>query len=460
MDLADAPDTIAAIATPAGRGGIGIVRLSGPEALHISQTICDREPRPREATLVSFRDKEGEVLDRGLVLHFPAPYSFTGEDVAELHCHGGPAVLSAILHACLQYGARGAQAGEFSQRAFLNGKIDLVQAEAIADLIAASSRAAARSASRSLSGEFSKRVNRILDGLTKLRVFVEAAIDFPEEEIDFIAESDVGERIAGLHGELNELLITARRGRRLRDGLKIVLAGAPNAGKSSLLNQLAEAESAIVTDIPGTTRDVLREHIDIDGMPLHVVDTAGLRDTEDAVEREGVRRAEAEIRSADCIVLVSDSSIGDRHASDEDICAVHAERLGEAVPIIIVRNKIDAVGESPGIASSEASRVESRINLSAKTGAGIDLLRRQLLESAGLGEGTDSDFIARERHIVSLENTLAHLEASQSALCDRRAPELLAEDLRYAQDALGQITGKLSSDDLLGEIFSSFCIGK
>jgi tRNA modification GTPase len=457
-------DTIAAIATPPGQGGIGIIRLSGPRALAISMEIAASSPgfypAPRVASLVSFLDSDGALLDEGLLIQFPAPNSFTGEDVAELHCHGGPFILAAILRTCLQKGARGAEAGEFSQRAFLNGKIDLLQAEAIADLIASGSEAAARSASRSLSGVFSTKVHSLLDSLTSLRVFVEAAIDFPEEEIDFIADSDVAGRLAELESELGALLNAAKRGRRLRDGMKLVLAGAPNAGKSSLLNQLAEQDSAIVTDIPGTTRDVLREHINLDGMPLHIVDTAGLRDAGDELEREGIRRAEAELESADRILLVVDASEPGQGMDDEEERERFARQLPPGTPITLLRNKIDRLEEQARIEDSPATGIDARVSLSARTGAGMDLLREHLLKSAGMDGNAASDFSARERHVAALEETRDQLSQARLALQELNAPELIAENLRYAQDALGTITGRLSSDDLLGKIFSSFCIGK
>lgn len=463
---ADEGDTIAAIATAQGRGGIGVVRISGPDAFVISKAIAGVSPPPREAKLVTLRDRDGETLDQALVLHFPTPRSFTGEDTAEFHCHGGPVILAAVLSECTARGARHAEPGEFSQRAFLNGKIDLIQAEAIADLIASHSEAAARSASRSLSGAFSKRINALRDDLIRLRTYIEAAIDFPEEEIDFIAESDVSQRLDGLIGDLHGLLKQARRGRRLRDGIKLVIAGAPNAGKSSLLNQLAEQESAIVTSIPGTTRDLLREHIEIDGVPLHIVDTAGLRDARDAVEQEGIRRATAEFASADRILLVVDATERDLAGNADPITTAikaFSTRLPRRTPVTLVRNKIDLVDEEPSIeAIAEGSpwRIDSCVRLCARSGAGVELLRRHLLESAGLGGEVSSEFSARERHVTALEATLESLETGRDALTDHQAGELIAQDLRVAQDRLGSITGRYTSDDLLGEIFGSFCIGK
>ena len=459
-------DTIAAIATAPGRGGIGVVRMSGPAAFAISRAIAGVSPPPRQARLVTLRDRDGDALDQALLLHFPNPRSFTGEDIAEFHCHGGPVILAGVLRECTSRGARHAEPGEFSQRAFLNGKIDLIQAEAIADLIASHSEAAARSASRSLSGAFSTHVDSLRDDLIRLRTYIEAAIDFPEEEIDFIAQSDVQERLEALIHKLRDLLGQARRGRRLRDGIKLVIAGAPNAGKSSLLNQLAEQESAIVTSIPGTTRDLLREHIEIDGVPLHIVDTAGLRVARDAVEREGIRRATAEFATADRILLVVDATEQDRTSGGSligDNIRAFTAQLPPAIPVTLVRNKIDLVGEQPGVEEGRGDadgRIDSCVRLCARTGAGVDLLRRHLLDSAGLGGDVSSEFSARERHVTALEATLASLEAGRDALAVHQAGELIAEDLRIAQDRLGSITGRYTSDDLLGEIFGSFCIGK
>lgn len=451
-------DTIAAVATAPGRGGVGIVRLSGPQAFSVTARLTERAPENRTATLVSIRDRTGERIDEGLLLHFHAPHSFTGEDVAELQCHGGPVVLATILRECIEVGARQAEPGEFTKRAFLNNKIDLLQAEAIADLIASDTEAAARSASRSLAGDFSSRVNEILDDLVGLRVFIEAAIDFPEEEIDFIADSDVLERLENLDAQISDLLAAARRGRRLRDGMKLVIAGAPNVGKSSLLNALAGQETAIVTNIPGTTRDVLREHIEIDGLPLHIVDTAGLRDASDEVEKEGIRRARAELTTADRILLVTDASL--TAESDIDPASFLPEERG-SIPVTLIRNKIDLVdrGDDTGnlMPPIDADVV---LNLSVADGTGMDQLRQHLLDSAGLGSRESSDFSARERHLSSLEACLGHLGQGLIQLREHGAAELIAEDLRYAQDALGAITGRFHSDELLGEIFSSFCIGK
>jgi tRNA modification GTPase len=455
--LRDDQDTIAAIATGAGAGGIGVIRLSGDQAFSIAEKITASSPAPREARFVRMRDRSGAELDQGILIQFPDPHSFTGERVAELQCHGGPVLLRALMRECIALGARQAEPGEFSQRAFLNGKIDLVQAEAIADLINSSTEAAARSASRSLTGTFSLQVNDLFEQLVRLRVFVEAAIDFPEEEIDFIAESDVLQQLHTLENTTKQLLASARRGRTLRDGMKIVIAGAPNAGKSSLLNQLAEQDSAIVTDVPGTTRDVLREYIQIDGLPLHIVDTAGLRESPDTVEQEGIRRARLEMQNADRILLVSDSSaVPDTPGSDQ-IIQQHQEDLPADTPITLIHNKCD-ISQYPAQLRGDASLTE--IWLSARTGDGLALLREHLLDCAGLGNADSSDFSARERHVRALEDCLVQLQQGIEQLREHGAAELIAEDLRYAQDRLGSITGQFSSDALLGEIFSSFCIGK
>lgn len=455
--LRDDRDTIAAIATGAGAGGIGVIRLSGDRAFLIAENITGARPSPREACFVRMRDSEGTELDQGILIQFPKPHSFTGEQVAELQCHGGPVVLRTLLRECINLGARQAEPGEFSQRAFLNGKIDLVQAEAIADLINSSTEAAARSASRSLTGSFSRQVNDLFEQLVRLRVFVEAAIDFPEEEIDFIADSDVLQQLQKLEHTTTQLLASARRGRTLRDGMKIVIAGAPNAGKSSLLNQLAEQDSAIVTAIPGTTRDVLREYIQLGGLPLHIVDTAGLRESPDTVEQEGIRRARLEMQNADRILLVSDNTGNSGRLDADAIIAQHRDDLPPATPITLIHNKCDVSRRPPELRGDKAL---TEIWLSAKTGEGLALLREHLLECAGLGDSESSDFSARERHVLALEDCLAQLQRGLVQLQEHGAAELIAEDLRFAQDRLGSITGQFSSDALLGEIFSSFCIGK
>jgi tRNA modification GTPase len=444
------PDTIAAIATAPGRGGVGIVRLSGPQAIHLVHALTGRKPPPRTASLATFRAADGQAIDQGLVVRFDAPKSFTGEDVVELHAHGSPVVLDALLARCVALGARRARPGEFSERAFRNGRIDLVQAEAIADLIAAGSEAQARAAARSLTGEFSRRVDALLQRLIHLRAYIEAAIDFPEEEIDFLADARLTADLDALRQDLATLLAAARRGQRLRDGLHAVILGPPNAGKSSLLNALAGFDRAIVTPIPGTTRDTLRETVSLDGVALTLVDTAGLRDTPDAIEAEGIRRAREELSQADLALLVIDA-----HSSHIALDALRAECPPRCARLV-VRNKIDLVDATPQLATRDG---ETEVQLSALTGAGLDLLRQQLREHAGATE-SDGAFSARARHVEALQRVAAHLDAASIALHGTRAGELAAEDLRHAQQALSEITGAYTSDDLLGEIFGRFCIGK
>ena len=445
------PSTIAAIATPPGRGGIGIVRLSGPLTRRIAEAMLGQLPRSRHATFANFLDASGQALDQGLALFFPAPHSFTGEDVLELHGHGGPVVLDMLLARALELGARLARPGEFSERAFLNGKLDLAQAEAVADLIEAGSESAARSALRSLGGEFSKRVHALVEGLTRLRLYVEAAIDFPEEEIDFLANERVTQELDVLTQDIGKLLASTRQGVLLHDGMTVVLAGAPNAGKSSLLNALAQTETAIVSPIPGTTRDVLRERINIDGMPLHIVDTAGLREARDEIESEGIRRARAQMERADRVLLVLDDSA---HGA---LPAEVLQHVPAGLPRSVIRNKIDLTGRTPGVTKTSN---ETEIALSAKTGEGLDDLRRHLKKCMGfqpVGEGT---FIARRRHLDAIRRAQACLVQGKAQLKESRAGELLAEELRLAQQALSEITGEFTPEDLLGRIFSSFCIGK
>jgi tRNA modification GTPase len=444
-------DTIAAIATPPGRGGVGIVRLSGPHALAIGQAIAGIEPRARHAGFARFRAHDGSVIDEGLLLYFAAPHSFTGEDVVELQGHGGPVVMDMLLERCTELGARLARAGEFSERAFLNDKLDLAQAEAIADLIDSETRAGARLAVRSLEGKFSDRVRHLLEGLIHLRMYVEAAIDFPEEEIDFLADSKVSEDLQSLLDEHSRLQQAASVGRVMRDGMTLVIAGLPNAGKSSLMNALAGAESAIVTEVPGTTRDIVRERIQIEGMPVHLVDTAGLRETEDRVERIGVERAQREIAAADRILWVYDG------AADPDHSAFDPALLPGGVPVTFVHNKADISGRPVGLSTSKAG---PEVCISARGGEGIDELRAHLRRSMGLEQSSEGEFLARRRHLDALERTGRYLEEGRTALQEGRAGELLAEDLRLAQMALSEITGEFTADDLLGEIFSSFCIGK
>ena len=450
-------ETIAAVATAQGRGGVGIVRVSGPLASTLAQSICKRELIPRYAHYGSFFADAEQVLDEGLALYFPGPHSFTGEDVLELQGHGGPVVLDLLLRRCVQLGARLARPGEFSERAFLNDKLDLAQAEAIADLIEASSEQAARNALRSLQGEFSRRVHGLTERLISLRIYVEAAIDFPEEEIDFLADGHVLNLLDGVRTDLSGVLREAGQGALLRDGMTVVIAGRPNAGKSSLLNALAGREAAIVTEIAGTTRDVLREHIHIDGMPLHVVDTAGLRNTEDQVERIGVERALKAIGEADRILLVVDATAPEA----DDPFALWPEFLDQRpdpAKVTLIRNKADLSGESVVLEVCNDGHVT--ISLSAKSAEGLDLLCEHLKACMGYKQTSESSFSARRRHIEALQQASTHLEHGYAQLTLAGAGELLAEDLRMAQQALGEITGAFSSDDLLGRIFSSFCIGK
>lgn len=450
-------DTIAAVATATGRGGVGIIRVSGPRARAMAITLGGREPKPRYAHYGPLFADNGDVLDEGLLLFFPGPHSFTGEDVLELQGHGGPVVLDMLLRRCLQLGARMARPGEFSERAFLNDKLDLAQAEAIADLIEASSEQAARNALRSLQGEFSRRVHALTEKLIELRIYVEAAIDFPEEEIDFLADGHVLSQLDAVRQKLAGVLREAGQGALLRDGMTVVIAGRPNAGKSSLLNALAGREAAIVTDIAGTTRDVLREHIHIDGMPLHVVDTAGLRDTHDQVERIGVERALKAIGEADRILLVVDSTAPEA----DDPFALWPEFLEQRPDphkVTLIRNKADLSGETVGLETCADGHVT--LTLSARGLEGLDLLREHLKACMGYEQTSEGSFSARRRHLQALQQASASLEHGRSQLTVLGAGELLAEDLRMAQQALGEITGAFTPDDLLGRIFSSFCIGK
>ncbi len=428
---------------------MGIVRVSGPQAPIIARILLGRLPPPREAVYLPFRDHDEQIIDEGIALFFPAPRSFTGEDVLELQGHGGPIVLDCLLRQVIRAGARLARPGEFSERAFLNGKIDLAQAEAIADLIDAGSEQAARSALRSLQGDFSRRVHAVVAELIQLRIYVEAAIDFPAEEIDFISESTVQHDLELVIHSLESLRQTAQQGAILRDGLNAVIVGKPNAGKSSLLNNLSGQETAIVTDIPGTTRDILRELIHIDGMPLHIIDTAGLRETEDIIEREGIRRTRAAIQQADVILWITDASVPNELPNDLE--------LNKKIPLVWVRNKIDLTGELPGIVIHNDLNV---ISLSAKFRQGIDLLREHLKLLVGFSSHIEGSFTARRRHLSAIDSALNHLREGFQQLSLHRASELLAEDLRQAQYALNEITGEFTADDLLGKIFSSFCIGK
>ncbi len=486
MTASPPTDTIAAVATPAGRGGIGVIRVSGPQALSIAEHFLGRIPKPRFAHRCRFCSASGELIDDGLLIGFPAPRSFTGEDVIELQAHGSPIVLGVLLRRCVELGARLARPGEFSERAFLSDKLDLAQAEAVADLIAAGSEIAARAALRSLDGEFSRRIDALSRQLIELRVYIEAAIDFPEEEIDFLRTDEVRSRFAAIELTLHELLHGARRGQRLRDGLHVVILGVPNVGKSSLLNALAGHDRAIVTAIPGTTRDVLREPIDVDGLPITIVDTAGLRDTIDEVESEGIARAEREAGRADLVLWVADGrdpGPGTRdpegRASLDSSIASPTSMVGTVpgdasllpgpgsrvpgpasrvpCPVLHIHNKLDLTAGNPRV---EHRADGAHVFLSAKTGAGLDLLRHALLQHAGLAEGSGGDFSARARHVGALERTRDHLASARLHALDLAQGELAAEDLRLAHDALGEIVGRFRADDLLGEIFSSFCIGK
>ncbi|MBG3012079.1 tRNA uridine-5-carboxymethylaminomethyl(34) synthesis GTPase MnmE [Proteus faecis] len=450
-------DTIVAQATPPGRGGVGILRVSGPKAALVAQTVLGKLPKPRYADYLPFRNDDNSVLDQGIALFFPNPNSFTGEDVLELQGHGGPVILDLLLKRILQIpGVRIANPGEFSERAFLNDKLDLAQAEAIADLIDASSEQAARSAINSLQGAFSSHVNEMVESLTHLRIYVEAAIDFPDEEIDFLSDGIIEGKLNAVIAELDDVRAQARQGSLLREGMKVVIAGRPNAGKSSLLNALAGREAAIVTDIAGTTRDVLREHIHIDGMPLHIIDTAGLREASDEVERIGIERAWKEIEQADRVLFMVDSTTTDA-TTPEDIWPEFMARLPNTLPVTVIRNKSDLTGENVEIT---AQGNYPMIRLSARDGMGIELLRDHLKEAMGFNSNTEGGFLARRRHLQALNTAAEHLQQGHEQLVYAKSGELLAEELRLAQQALSEITGEFTSDDLLGRIFSSFCIGK
>jgi len=445
-------DTIVAIATAPGRGGVGIVRLSGDQSAKIAEQICGRLPVARMAQFSHFRDAQGEVIDSGIALFFPSPASFTGEDVVELQGHGSPVVLDQLCQRAISLGARMAKPGEFSERAFLNNKMDLAQAEAVADLIESTTEQAARSAMRSLQGVFSDRVNQLLKQLTDLRIYVEAAIDFSDEEIDFLAEAAVDQQLQGLLETVDAISDSAQQGRLLRDGMRVVLAGQPNAGKSSLHNKLAGHDAAIVTDVAGTTRDILREQIHLGGLPLSISDTAGLHDSTDIVEQEGIRRTQNELAEADRILLVLDGSQGITE-QDQLILA----ELPASIPLTIIHNKIDKQGLKPRLVEA-SGQVE--LYLSAKTGEGIALLKQHLCDAVGYHPQDEGVFIARRRHLDALSRARVAIEAGYDCLAGLGAGELLAEELRLAQQALGEITGTFSNEDLLDQIFSSFCIGK
>lgn len=444
-------DTIAAIATPPGRGGVGIIRISGPACQLIASQLLTALPAARKAQYQAFKALDGHVIDEGIAIFFPGPHSFTGEDVVELQAHGGPVILDMLLNQCLQAGARLARPGEFSERAYLNDKLDLTQAEAIADIIDASSEQAARAAVRSLQGEFSNRVHELLTELIELRMYIEAAIDFPEEEVDFLADQQLQQRMQQLDQHLQSLLQATHQGALLHEGMTVVIAGQPNAGKSSLLNALAGIDRAIVTHVPGTTRDVLHEHIELNGMPVRIIDTAGLRQTEDEVEKIGIERAWSEIEKADRILLVIDDRVG---LTEED------NRIRQQLPdgpgLTIIRNKCDLSSQQPSMQNEPVAE----IRLSAKYQQGLDLLRQHLMDCVGYQASGEGEFIARRRHLHALQKTAAHVAESYLQLTQAKAGELAAEELRTAQQYLSTITGEFSSDDLLGKIFASFCIGK
>lgn len=445
-------DTIAAIATAHGKGGIGIVRLSGPAARHIGEQVCGKPLPLRMATHARFHAVDKQVIDEGIGLFFAAPASFTGEDVVELHGHGGLMVPRLLLDTVLALGARMARPGEFSERAFLNGKLDLVQAEAIADLIEAGSAQAARNAIHSLQGVFSRAVNTVADQVLQLRLYIEAALDFPEEEIDFLADGKVAAQLQNVLDALHGVLAQAKQGALLREGIRVVIAGKPNVGKSSLLNALAQRDVAIVTDIPGTTRDVLREQVMVAGIPLHIIDTAGLRDSADPVEQEGIRRARQEMAQADVMLLLVDSSAEPMQDASAAWQALDSGPL-PAIPVLLVLNKIDC----SGLPAGDHNGV---LQLSARTGAGMDALVNALQHAAGLHDWGEGAFSARSRHLDALRRALDKLEHALLQFQVAGAGELLAEDLREAHACLGEITGHVSADELLGRIFSSFCIGK
>jgi len=449
-------DTIAAQATPPGRGGVGIIRVSGPDAGRIATEVLGQTPKARYAHYGPFLNSTGDQIDQGIALFFPGPNSFTGEDVLELQGHGGPMIIDFILNRVIELGARPARPGEFSERAFLNDKLDLTQAEAIADLIDASSAQAARCALRSLQGAFSQRIHGLVEALIQLRIYVEAAIDFPEEEIDFLADGKVLGDLEQILAQVEQVQAEAHQGSLMREGMSVVIAGRPNAGKSSLLNALAGRDTAIVTDIAGTTRDVLREHIHIDGMPLHIIDTAGLRDAPDEVERIGIDRAWQEIEKADRVLLMVDSTSTDAR-DPEQIWPEFIHKLPDPDKVTVIRNKADLSGDSIGFEQYEHY---SLISLSAKAGAGVDLLRNHLKDCMGYASTTEGGFMARRRHLEALQRAQELLQTGHQQLQFHGAGELLAEDLRQAQQTLSEITGEFTSDDLLGRIFSSFCIGK
>ncbi len=441
-------DTIVARATPAGAGGVAIVRLSGPRVANIASKMLGELPAARRATVKTFSDAQGLAIDKGMALYFPAPNSFTGEEVLELHAHGGPTIVAALVDASVTLGARHAEPGEFSKRAYLNGKLDLLQAEAVADLIGSGTMEAARAALRSLSGEFSISVHELTEALTQLRLYVEAAIDFPEEEIDFLRDARLDQRVDACAARLTQLLARAEAGRLLRDGYQVAIVGPPNAGKSSLLNRLSGQDAAIVTEWAGTTRDVLRESVNLGGLHVEFVDTAGLRENPEQIEAEGIRRARAVLDSADAALWVQDATSKGPGVQPGD--------LPRGLKTLIVRNKIDLTGDAAGSVADQPDVV----NVSAKTGEGLETLAKAITALAGYQAPEAGTFSARRRHLDALARASQHFELGIKALREQRAGELLAEELKLAQQALGEITGEVGSDDLLGRIFAEFCIGK
>ena len=441
-------DTIAAIATAPGLSGIGVVRVSGPQVAPVIAGLIGKNLPPRYASLTAFRNALGETIDQGISIFFPGPNSYTGEDVLELQGHGGPVVLQQLLKRCFELGARPAQPGEFTKRAYLNEKLDLAQAESVADLISAATAEAARSAMRSLQGTFSNKVEELVSKLVDLRALIEATLDFPEEEIEFLNQVDVDNRLAHIQAGIRDLSLASQQGNLLREGIQVVLAGQPNVGKSSLLNQLAGEDLAIVTEMPGTTRDVIRQSISVEGIPAHIIDTAGLRETSDPVERMGVQRTWVAIEKADLLLLLIDATLGEREADREIL-----RKLPSTLPCIRVMNKMDLLEGCPAESRQDG---RSKVWISAKTGIGIDRLRKSLLEIVGW-QGGEGLFMARERHLQALEEAQSRLD---SATRQGRQLELFAEELRLAQEALSTITGEFTSEDLLGEIFTRFCIGK
>lgn len=444
-------DTIAAIATPFGKGGVAIIRISGPQSFNIATQLSDKKPLVRQALFTPFYDAQQDIIDSGICLYFKAPHSYTGEDVVEIQGHGGIVVINMLLKRITSLGARIAHPGEFTERAFLNNKLDLTQAEAVADIIESTTEHSVRSAQRSLQGVFSKLIDDLVSELTELRIFIEAAIDFVDEEIDFLNDGIIEQRIKSLIEQITAVLSNAKSGQLLRDGIAIVLVGQPNAGKSSLLNCLTGQDTAIVTDIAGTTRDVLKEYIQLDGLPLHIIDTAGIHDSDNLIEKEGIRRAHHEIKQADKVLIIHD--VRDQKGLDDFIAQLDIRPDNQ----VVIFNKIDLIDEPAKVLNHDSG---DQIFLSIKTGEGLDLLKNYLKKSVGYNENQEAVFIARQRHVNALSEALTAIRTGLMQLQEHQAAEIVAEELRLAQNHLGEITGKISSDDLLGKIFSSFCIGK